>query len=244
MDFLIAGVQKAGTTALHRYLDAHPGLFLPKLKELHFFDTVQPGKRGIDSRGYEKFYRKNVDGLIAGEATPIYLFWPGALGLIHQYNPDVKLIVLLRHPVERAYSQWTMEHGKSHDSLSFSQAIREGRDRVCDSPWNLRRFSYVERGVYGEQIARLLALFDERQVLLIESADLTQKMQDTLDTVTDFIGVDRFEHYPQHEIVRPDQSKGPASPMVQEDYDYLSEVYGPDLERLRALTGRSFPTLD
>src|SRR5438045_2323453 len=105
LDFLVAGAQKSGTTALNYYLKRHPRIALPVKKELHFFDNDELFAGGNVS--YEPLYemfRPARSGSIAGENSPIYLYWRPALPRIRDYNPAMKFIVILRNPIERAFS--------------------------------------------------------------------------------------------------------------------------------------------
>ena len=131
ISFLIAGVQKAGTTALSRFLAAHPALYLAK-HESHFFDKDAVDWDRPDYAPYEKRFRAAKPDQLVGEKTPIYLFWDHVLDRIQAYNPAMRLIVSLRNPADRAYSHWKMETRRGHETRSFSYAIRDGRARIND----------------------------------------------------------------------------------------------------------------
>src|SRR6202008_942129 len=171
--FLIAGVQKGGTTALYDYLADYPDVALSRVKELHFFDDEALAWRAPDSRAYHAQFDPalftTASGRICGEATPIYLYWPNALERIAAYNPAMRLIVTLRDPVQRAWSHWRMEYARGAEREPFGWCIRQGRQRLFDArppvaPWgHHREFSYVERGFYGEQVGRLFSPFPHAQ---------------------------------------------------------------------------------
>ena len=99
-DFLILGAQRCGTSSLHHWLSQHPDIWLPDEKELHFFD--------LNWHAGPSWYRGMFtdDGRVVGEATPIYLFYPNVDDWVHEVAPDCKFIVLLRDPVDRAYSHY------------------------------------------------------------------------------------------------------------------------------------------
>lgn len=193
MGVFVAGVQKGGTTALHAYLARHPDLCPPPRKELHFFDDEArdwrwPGGAALDAVAPD-------DGRLRFEATPITLFWPGALERLVAYNPWARLILIFRDPVARAWSHWCMNYARGAERLPFAQAIREGRDRLAGVPcWaeEWRKFSYVERGAYGAQLAHALTLFPRRQMLLLRSQDLAGDADGTLARVSDFLGIAPF----------------------------------------------------
>lgn len=243
VDFLIAGVQKAATTALHDFLREHPALHLPERKELHYFDDerLDWGAPNYE-RDYHSWFARSRPGQLCGEATPIYTYWPNCLQRIHRYNPHIKLIVALRHPAERAWSHWRMELARNAETLSFSEAIRSGRARVSGACGGVHRvYSYVERGFYVAQLDSVFALFPRDRVLLLRQEQLLGNPESTLDQVCDFLGVDRFSRYPESRLVFSHQKAG-GPPMSAEDFDYLSRIYADDLRDLRDRYGITFET--
>lgn len=238
VNFIVAGVQKAGTTALYDYLADDPALALSKIKEVHFFDDESIDWSAPD---YDASHAQfAADGpAIRGEATPIYLYWPNALERIAAYNPDIRLIVMLRDPVERAWSHWRMEYSRGVETQPFSWCIREGRQRLFEAkPWGVHReFSYVERGFYGEQIERLFALFPREQVLILKANDLRDDPSGALGKVSDFLGVPRrgaVEHRDVH------VGRDVGGDLDAADVEFLRGVYERDMARLKTLTGLTF----
>ncbi|RYG21799.1 MAG: sulfotransferase, partial [Burkholderiales bacterium] len=106
VNFIVVGVQKAGTTALFDYLGDSPAVALSKVKEVHFFDDETVDWAKPDYGPYHAQFETADPIALRGEATPIYLYWPHSLERIAAYNPDIRLIVMLRDPVERAWSHW------------------------------------------------------------------------------------------------------------------------------------------
>jgi hypothetical protein len=238
--FIIAGVQKGGTTALFDYLGEEPGLALSRVKEVHFFDDDTQSWPAPDYGAYHARF-ESFDGRPRGEATPIYLYWPGSLERIAAYNPAVKLIVMLRDPVERAWSHWKMEYARGVETRPFAWCIRQGRQRLFDAePWGFHReFSYVERGFYGEQMARLLGLFPREQVLVARAEDLRADPAATLARVRGFLGLaPGAAPAPREANVGREMDYG--SELTEADVAHLRGVYGRDLERLADLTGVRF----
>jgi hypothetical protein len=234
VDFFIAGAQKAGTTALWETLRRHSALQLPDVKEVHFFDNEDVA---WDAPDYTLLHRHFDTGpRMRGEATPIYVYWPNALERLRAYNPAAKIIVALRHPAFRAYSHWQMETGRDADTLSFSAAVREGRARVREAPGGVHRvFSYVERGYYDEQIARLLSLFAREQVHFLRPDDLFARPEPALAAIERFLGV---PHQPIGNVgyVVPVESKK-TEPMTAADRALLDAEFAPRYARIEALTG-------
>lgn len=192
VSFIIAGVQKAGTTALFDYLAEEPGVSLSKVKEVHFFDDEGQDWAAPDYGAYHANF-DGADGRPRGEATPIYLYWPRSLERIAAYNPAMRLIVLLRDPVERAWSHWKMEYARGAETRPFAWCIREGRRRLFEAqPWgHHREFSYVERGFYSEQLEAALAHFPREQLLVLRAGDLNQAPAPVLAKVRTFLGLSR-----------------------------------------------------
>ena len=234
--FLIAGVQKGGTTALFDYLRLHPDLTLPEMKEVHFFDDETVDWSRPDYGPYHAAVPAE-GGRLRGEATPIYIYWPNSLERIRDYNPRMRLIVVFRDPVERAWSQWRMEQSRT-EREPFAWAIREGRARVDDpaAPGHHRIFSYVERGFYGAQLQRLFAIFPRQQVLLLRAEDLRADPAWILGNACDFLNIERFASIaPIESLVGPKVS-GKAS-ITLADREHLQQIYTKDQQLFSELSG-------
>jgi hypothetical protein len=237
VSFLIVGAQKAGTSALVEYLREVPALQLPAIKEAHFFDEEERiDWAAPDYAAYHAMFEE--DGRLWGEATPIYLYWPPALARIRAYNPACKLILILRDPVERAWSHWQMEYAKGKETEPFAWCIREGRARMAGAePWPgfHRVQSYVERGFYGRQLARLLALFPREQLLILESRALAADPDAVIARICAFLGIAPPQHSLVPRRVREAPDRAYPSALTADDIAYLDNLYAADLARLRAL---------
>ncbi len=200
-DFLIAGVPKAGTTALHAALTRHPGLFLPPVKEPKFFlsdgrppatggpGDVQTYQEHVWRRSdYEALFEPAPPGTSKGEATPFYLYDHGAHERIARLLPDARLILLLRDPVDRAHSNWThLWNAGLEPEADFLTACRAEPRRQA-AGW-AAFCHYVGLGRYGEQVRHLFEVFPREQVLLLRYRDLKDAPAATLDRVCAFLGV-------------------------------------------------------
>jgi hypothetical protein len=200
-DFLIAGVPKAGTTALHAALVRHPGLFLPAVKEPKFFLTAgRPPRHG--GPGDVQTYRENVwrqadyealfdpapPGALRGEATPFYLYDHSAHDRIRALVPDARLILLLRDPVDRAHSNWTHLWNAGLEPLAdFRTACHAEQQRRADGWADF--WHYLSLGLYGRQVHHLFKVFPREQVLLLRYRELKDAPVATLNQVCDFLGV-------------------------------------------------------
>jgi hypothetical protein len=233
IDFIIIGAQKAGTTALFDFLAEDPAFSLSDVKETHFFDDEAADWAQPDYAPYHARFDWSRPA-IRGEATPIYCYWPQSLERIARYNPAIRLILLLRDPVARAWSHWRMEYARGVETLPFSQAIREGRRRLFEAggrregqPWGYdREFSYVERGYYGEQVERILELFPREQLLVLQAEDLRRDPNPILAEVAGFLGAP------------PPPARAPREVHVGREMDYGGELAEADAAFLRQIYAR------
>jgi hypothetical protein len=238
VDFFICGVQKGGTSALDAWLRAHPGIEMARpTKELHFFDDESLDWARPDYRPLHAAFTSTDPTRPRGEATPIYVYWPRSLERIHAYNPKAKMLVLLRHPIWRAFSHWRMETARGVESLPFAEAIGPvGRERVRRSPEGVSRaFSYVERGMYALQIERLLGLFPRSQVLFLRTDGLWLEPARALGKVCSFLSVPPIE-WPERRYVGPVATNRTLAPTPR-DIEYLAALFADDIPRTQALTG-------
>ena len=196
--FVIGGVQKAGTTALARYLGAHPRLLLPRDKEAHVFDAPDFDEAAtpsqLDAR-YAPLFDAPPDDSLHGDATPFYLFRPEVVARIARYNPAMRWIVLLRDPVERAVSQHHMERQRGDERWPLPLALLLERGRLRRDAGNfargssLRRHSYRARGDYARQLDALFARFPREQVLMLRSDELRAEPASVVARTCEFLGV-------------------------------------------------------
>ena len=221
VSFLVCGAQKSGTTALAAYLRQHPGIYLPKAKELHFFDDETQAWPAPDLDPLHRHFQAAEKDQLWGEATPISLYWDPAAERIWSYNSDMRLIVILRNPIERAYSHWAMEHRRGNDPLPFALALEQEEARCRKAlPLQHRIFSYVDRGFYSAQLRRLWRFFGRKQVLVLRQEDLRLSPQKCLDTIW------------QHLSLPP----GPAiTPLERHNGGYVSTMAPDCRERLRKI---------
>jgi len=199
IDFIVAGAQKAGTTALYKYLKEHPDIGMGHKKELHFFDNEQNfAKRKINYAKYTRSFDFSTQKKVYGEITPIYMHWEPSC-LKYEYNQDIKLIFILRNPVDRAFSNWNMEYDRNNESKDFSYCIRNEEVRIKEAlPFQHRIFSYINRGYYYEQIRRTKRYFNDEQLLFVKYEQFVKHQEKIIYTIFDFLGVDakKFTYKP------------------------------------------------
>jgi hypothetical protein len=200
-DFFIAGVPKAGTTALHAALARHPALYMSPVKEPKFFltDGPPPSQGGPGDvktyrehiwrrAAYEALFEDASAGQLRGESTPFYLYNAAAHQRIREQIPHARLIVVLRDPVERAHSNWTHLWSAGLDPVGdFVQACAQEERRIA-AGW-AEFWRYTSLGRYGEQLRRLFEVFPRHQVLVFRYRALIEEPASTLDRVCAFLGV-------------------------------------------------------
>ncbi|MCB0704428.1 MAG: sulfotransferase domain-containing protein [Saprospiraceae bacterium] len=201
-DFIIIGVQKGGTSSLFRYLEQHPDTKMPYRKQLHFFD--RSFNKGL--RFYQQAFPLSMfsKGKITGEATPFYVFHPRVAERMHQVLPDVKLILMLRNPIDRAYSHYQMKKDQGwEDAETFEEALGKEKVRLATELAKMeadpnyyskiyRNFGYLSRGNYAEQLEKWLKYFPKEQILILESEEFFSKPMDSLERVYAFLGMKSF----------------------------------------------------
>jgi hypothetical protein len=197
---LIIGAQKGGTTSLFNYLLQHPSVLPPLRKEVHYFDfNYSHGVRWY--RGHFPYAARLGRGSLTLEGSPYYLVHPLVPQRVAQLLPDVKLIALLRNPVDRALSHYQHEVRGGRESLSFEEALAREPERLAeeerrlqDEPnyysYNHHRYSYVRRGLYLEQLRRWAKHFPRAQLLVLSSERLFRDPVGTTALVQQFLGLE------------------------------------------------------
>jgi hypothetical protein len=249
-DFLIIGAQKSGTTSLYDLLSQHPHVERAALKELNYFDRYF--EKGIEwYRSQFPLPKPNEERkLITGEATPDYLFYPDAAKRAAQVVPQARLIVLLRNPVDRAYSHYHHQIRKGRETLSFEEAIEAEQARLrgeidkmpedeLPTSSNRKRFLYLSRGLYVDQLLRWSEFFAKDQMLVLKSEDFYKNTLQTLKVIQDYLGLPDW---------KPEPSVLQMSPKRQNRYPginpatrrRLEEYFEPHNRRLYEYLGVDF----
>lgn len=254
--FLVIGTKRGGTTSLINWLFSHPQV-LPmfpaaqQIKSPHYFDLHYdrpetwyrshfPTARAVD-----RFARRHGRPPAVGESSPYYLFHPAVPTRVAETIPDVRLVVLLRDPVKRAYSNYWERRGSGAEHLAtFEEALaaEEWRlrgvtpERLADPAFTSTHHdwhSYLARGRYLEQLQRWFAQVDRRQLLVVRSEDLYRDPRAVSAQVQSFLGVDvvdidRLDHH----------NRLPVPPMREETRQRLLEYYHPHNLALYDALGR------
>lgn len=246
IDFIIIGEQRCGTTSLYNYLIEHPKISPAVTKEIHFFSLHY-------SKGIEWYWKQfpslsqkyaDKEKPITGESTPYYLFHPLAPKRIFNHLPDVKMIVLLRNPAERAFSHYNHAIRVGNESLSFREAIKKEPERLegeeekirqGQHSFNHQRLSYLARGIYAEQLERHFELFQKEQILILKCEDFFDSPQKILNKVLSFLDLDNFE---LESFKKFNFGNNPS--MDEKVRNELIEYFKPHNERLYKLLGVDF----
>lgn len=238
LDFCIVGAQKSGTTALFHKLCQHPGIAQPARKEFHIFDDETMDWTQPDFGKVAHAFNGAEPSLLWGEATPSYMYWPRAIERLAATYPNIKVIAILRHPAWRALSQWHMQKSRDIESLSFADAISTpGRDRVTHGDDRAKRiWSYVERGFYADQIARLQAHFTPHQLFFCRTDDLYTNEPALLERLFMFLGLAPHEINPGPKMIRPHSTASVYDPHRTEIHT-LTSLYHNDIAQTASLTG-------
>lgn len=195
-NFFIVGAAKCGTTSLYHYLEQHPEIGMASYKEPCYFCYNQLYD---DKELYVNLFshlNKNIE--MIGEASTNYLAAPESPILIHKYDKHAKIIIVLRNPVNRAFSlyKWMVRAGYEQAS-SFEKALKLEEERKKISKYDSRpvkyNYFYYSSGLYYNQVKRYFDLFDKDQILIIDFNDLKQNLDITLNKVFNFLKVRNFK---------------------------------------------------
>lgn len=188
IDFLIIGAQKSGTTTLYNWLMQHPDIYLPREKENPFFAKNDLFRQGI--KYLRPFYRDCRNEKFVGMAFVHLMYFRWCTDRIYNYNPEAKIIAVLRNPVDRAYSAyWYARRNLWEDCESFEQAIKREKFRKKGSYHEQTDFTYLLHGHYSEQLQRYFDFFGKDKVMILLLDDLKTARKCALASVLDFLGL-------------------------------------------------------
>jgi hypothetical protein len=196
--FVIAGAPKAGTSSLYEYLKQHPMLFMPRNKEPVFFCNYRKNFHGpgsddfnrdlvTDPEDYVRLFAEAPDGAVTGEASTDYLSCPQAPLRLKEWNPTVKIVICLRNPIDRAYSEHMHLVRDMLEQEEFAAALRLENERRANG-W-IPLFWHVERGLYYEAIKRYIGTFGQQNVQVIFHEDLLRSPELVVSDLFKFLGV-------------------------------------------------------
>jgi len=251
-DFTIIGAQKCGTTSLYRYLTQHRCVIAASVKEVRFYNrNFRKGITWYRSHFPTLLHKRYLEqkhgcSAVTGEATPSYVFYPHVPARLRQVVPQARLIVLLRDPVTRAYSHYQHQVREGRESLTFEEAIRKEPERlrgeyekILQDPDYLDTdyggFSYLQRGIYVDQLKSWQRFFPVDQMLTIKSEELYDDPAAIMGQVLAFLNlpgqdISEFRKYNANEYPEMDQATR----------ERLREYFEPCNRRLYDLLGVDF----
>jgi len=250
-DFIIIGCQKCATTSLYDYLVQHPSILSAAQKEIHYFDS----NYNIGITWYKSFFptvfSKNMQKLykrkfVTGEASPMYIFNSIVPKRMSKVLPHVKLIAILRNPIDRAYSHYNMQVKNGYETLSFEEAINSEEKRISGEREreeqnenyvgiNLRDYSYLSRGLYVNQLKSWMNYFPKNQFLILSTEDLEDNPNLIVNQIFEFLEIPPYKiHNLQKLNVGEYKSMNTSTRMKLIDY------FKPYNEQLNRLLNRNF----
>ena len=254
-NFLVIGAAKAGTTSVYEYLKQHPQIWMSPLKETNFFalegETLNfrgPGDQDYINRfsitkieDYINLFQGVSNQIAIGEASPLYLYSPKAPERIRHYTPDTKIIIILRNPVDRAYSSFLHLIRDGREQIrNFAQALQEEEERIR-SNWE-HIWHYKQLGFYYVQLNRYFNTFYKQQIRVYLFEDLMTNPIFRLEDIFKFIGVNE-EVIPdisvKHNVSVISKDKAPTELLLRlQVRRRLVEVYREDISKLQHLLQR------
>lgn len=198
LDFIIIGAQKSGTTSLHKYLSGHPQIWMPPEKEAPFFSEDTLYEKGWEHYIADYFYNAPKEKFW-GKATPHYMVDMRVPSRIARLMPKLKLIAILRHPIERAFSHYKMIARWEMETQSFDRIIGESLTdnaieiarRLKATPENEKKL-IVANGEYGRIIGEYLNYFQKDQILIVFTDDLKAKPELALERIYRLLGISNY----------------------------------------------------
>ena len=262
-DFIIAGAQKAGTTALYEYLSLHSNIQATQQKEYHFFDCDKQYQQGY--KYYQSLFQFSTNSKLTLDASAGYLESTKAPSRIHAYNPDVKIIILLRDPVKRAYSAWnmyqkyyslnrdwydewdsfcgttdlTVYRRQDEHLFDFLQyVIDEMKFLANNDPTKILEAAILNHGNYYEQIQRYLSFFNKSQILILENEEMKLNTVNALRNVESFLGIPNYDWTSQD--ISPVFEGKYSEPIDETAKRLLCDYYSSSNEQLFKLLGKRY----
>lgn len=251
-NFLIIGAQKCGTTSLYAHLTQHPNVSSAFAKEVRYFnDHFEKGdnwyKAHFPTVHYGKHMTKRLGSpLITGEGEPSYLPNPVVPQRVLELTPDIKLIVMLRNPVSRAYSHYQHRFSRGRELRTFEEVVATDKEVLMNGFDNLPagnfkslghlHYSYLPRGIYVNQMRNWMTVFPKEQFLVIRAEDFFADTQGIYDEALAFLGLSehRLEEQNRRNVGKYSE---PMSPATKQD---LIDYFQPHNQRLNEYLDRDF----
>ena len=247
-DFIIIGTVRSGTTSLYYNICQHECVLTAAYDELGFFDSNYHlglnWYRSLFPTLFSKWVvKQKTQFAITGEDTPFYIWNPLVAKRILKILPNIKLIVLFRNPVDRAYSNYHLAVREGSENLSFEDAIQvelKNLDKINDNiKQDVNKYaiarSYIAKGFYADQLKIWLELFRFEQLIIISTEDLESNPQKTLDNIYDFLKI------PKNHVLIPEKQKIASYPKIKDETrKFLIDLYKKSNAELFTMIGQTF----
>lgn len=208
-NFFIVGTGRGGTSSLYHYLSQHPDIFMSPIKEPYFFcqeliSDITTGNFVLDKDKYLELFNDISGRRVVGEASAAYLDFPPTAGRIKTSVPDAKIIIMLRNPSERAFSEYLANVTLGYEKRTFNQTVTDEIKEIRNEPTNA--YNSVSRGLYYNHVKRYQDLFGNKNVKVIIFEDFIKNTQLILEEVLEFLGINKkieFELEPKNQYRIP-----------------------------------------
>ena len=243
-NFIIIGAMKSGTTSLYNYICDHPSVIAAEYDEIGFFDSnyhlglnwyrsLFPTKKQLKS------LEQKEDQGITGEDTPFYFWNEESANRIKEILPNVKLILILRNPINRAYSEYHDKVQSGRTKKSFEQYIQSELENLKKNSPPPSKFndddSILLRGIYSKQFENWSRIFSKKQIIVLQSEQLLEKPQKVLNEIYNFLGLTEFNLKNKFS-----KKKKKYQDMNSETREILRDFYYPYNEKLFQMIEKRF----
>jgi hypothetical protein len=220
---------------------------MPRAKELHFFSNENYFMKGgvdVDYRQYHRmfigrsykdkfklYYKYLNGGRIFGDASPEYMYWKPAPKRIYQYNPLTKWILLLRNPIDRAFSHYKMNvFRKGREKLPFMDALHKSQELLLQD----KVFSYIDKGFYSDQLKNIYKYFDKSNIYIETSDVFRSNTFDTLNKICNFLEIDDYQE--QYIPVSYDKNTSVDNIVMSSmERDFLIDIFKDEVKKLEVI---------
>lgn len=251
---MIIGFPKCGTTSLYEYLIKHPSIFPASGKEIDYFDRLyQRGEKWYRTSFpsiFTKFFHQKIlrHTFLTGEATPRYVEHPHALNRIKKFFPNTKFIVLLRNPIDRAFSHYHRNTKNEYEYRSFEDALHCEKERIKGRyekmqkdtnyySWDYDLYAYLTHGIYFDKLERWMKIFPRKQFLIIQSEEFLKNPSKIFNQTLQFLKLQSWELKEYHIHKKQDYKDDKTDPTLR---NKLQEFFKPHNEKLYDLIGQKF----
>jgi hypothetical protein len=239
-DFIGVGASRSGTTALYDLLDRHPQVYMAKPKEIHYFTFRHPELGAPDPltpAQYANHFSDAGSARVSGEISPSYLWVPGTAQRIHRLLGPIRILILLRNPIERTFSDFSYSHRIGRNQVSFSEFLRLGQPLLDRSQLTLDPFhptAILWKGFYAQQVKSYLDVFGRDRIFIRSFEEMTGDVPRFRGALTGFLGIE--DKWPL-QLNRVNESQN-QTPMNYQEKEMLRAVFREDIRSLEALLDR------